>query len=99
MTREALELFLGHRSPRLRLLFPSHLCRDNNDPELVTELFRQQAGQVEIVLAGREAETPVYRMRSREETVLNVEEKSVSYLDGHITTYESCAIRWSMQAV
>lgn len=97
--REALELFLGHRSPRLRLLFLSHLSRDNNDPELVTELFRQQAGQVEIVLAGREAETPVYRMRSREEAVLNVEEKSVSYLDGHITTYESCAIRWSMQSM
>lgn len=59
---EALELFVSHRSPRLTHLFLSHLSRDNNDPALVTSLFDQHRKETTIVLAGRYAETPVYRI-------------------------------------
>lgn len=97
--REALELFERHRSPKLRLLFFSHLSRDNNHPELVKTLFQQHAGSVRMVIAGRDKETAVYRMRLPETNVLTFEEKTVSYLDGLITVYESCSIRWRLQSV
>ena len=93
---QALELFLHHRHPKLRLVYLCHLSRDNNHPELVMNLFRAHAEQVNIVLAGRDAETAVYKMRNKTEKTLKIEEKSVSYLDGVITTYQSCTIRWSM---
>ncbi len=75
---EALELFERHRSPHLRLLFLSHLSRDNNDPVMVQTMFRALAGDVEIVLASRESETPLFGMTAsdifcnlQESTLLN----------------------------
>lgn len=97
--REALELFQQQRADKLRLLYLCHLSKDNNDPELVESLFNQDAGQTRIVLAGRDAETSVHRLKLPKSTVLNYEENSVYYYDGVITTYQSCTIRWSMQSV
>lgn len=97
--RQALDLFQTHRGASLRLLFLCHLSKDNNDPELVQDLFRQHAGGTEVVLAGRDAETRVYRLALPESTILNIEKKSVSFKDGLITTYESCTIRWRLQSV
>jgi len=57
---EALALFQQHRSPKLSHLFLSHLSRDNNDPDLVYNLFKEHRGDTEIIVAGRYAETPVY---------------------------------------
>ncbi|MCB0697711.1 MAG: MBL fold metallo-hydrolase, partial [Chitinophagaceae bacterium] len=34
-------------------LFLSHLSRDNNDPELALQLFRQHAGDVQVHVAPR----------------------------------------------
>ena len=99
---QALELFLQHRSPRLRLLYLCHLSRDNNDPELAQCLFNEHAGETSVVLAGRDAETAVYRMLDlmpETKRILKYEEKSVSYLDGHILTYQSCTIRWGVQSL
>lgn len=59
---EALELFITHRPPKLSYLFLSHLSRDNNDPELLYQLFHQHRGDTEIVIAGRYAETAVYEI-------------------------------------
>ena len=59
---QALELFMKHRSPRLTHLFLSHLSRDNNNPELVTALFEESCPETKVVLAGRDAETPVYQI-------------------------------------
>ncbi len=59
---EALELFRHHRSPRLTHLLLAHLSRDNNDPELVHDLFAEYRGDTEIVVAGRHAETAVYAL-------------------------------------
>lgn len=96
--RQALDLFVQHRSPKLRLLFLCHLSRDNNDPELVQQLFRQEARQIHVVLASRDTETAVYRIKEEQKS-LEYEEKSVYFKDGVITTYQSCTIRWSMQSL
>lgn len=97
--REALELFRQHRQPRLKLLYLAHLSRDNNDPDRVLDLFTTEAGDsTQVVLASRDAETRVYRLKNLPE-ILKHAENSVSYLDGVITIYQSCTIRWRMQSV
>lgn len=57
---QALDLFINYRSPDLRLLILSHLSKNNNKPELVESLFRQQAGETQIIVASRYAATPVF---------------------------------------
>ncbi|MGV3763625.1 MBL fold metallo-hydrolase [Parapedobacter sp.] len=59
---EALELFTTHRPSKLSHLFLSHLSRDNNDPDLVYQLFHPHRGDTEIVIAGRYTETAVYEV-------------------------------------
>ncbi len=60
--KQALELFKAHKPPYMSHLLLSHLSRDNNNPELVLELFRQHAGQTEIIVASRDVETAVYHI-------------------------------------
>jgi len=57
---QALELFVNYRSPDLRLLILSHLSKNNNKPELVDSLFREQAGTTAIVVASRYEATAVF---------------------------------------
>lgn len=58
--RQALELFLHHRSAALQLLVLSHLSKNNNRPEIVESLFAPHAGNTRIVVASRYAPTPVF---------------------------------------
>lgn len=57
---QALELFHMHKPAFMSHLLLSHLSRDNNDPQLVKELFAANAGSTEIIIAGRYAQTDVY---------------------------------------
>ncbi len=57
---QALELFMKFKTRRLSHLVLSHLSENNNKPELVTELFSSQAGEVKIVVASRYEATPVF---------------------------------------
>lgn len=41
-------------------LFPSHLSRDNNRPELVQAIFEKEAKGTKIVIASRDHETELY---------------------------------------
>lgn len=59
---QALELFTKYRSSQLSYLILSHLSKNNNKPELVDQLFRQQAGATNIIVASRYEETPVFRI-------------------------------------
>jgi len=59
---EALDLFLSCRPANMSHLFLSHLSADNNNPELVHNLFLKQATTTHIVVASRHEETPVYRV-------------------------------------
>lgn len=60
--QQALDLFLAHRPEYMSHLFLSHLSKDNNDPNLVYELFQQHAGDTEIIVASRYEETAVYHI-------------------------------------
>ena len=62
---QALELFRNHRSPFLNHLLLSHLSRNNNDPELVKNLFDGHSGNTQIVVASRYRETEVYQIMDR----------------------------------
>ncbi len=59
---EALELFKKHRPPYMSHLILSHLSKNNNDPKIVSTLFRQHAAGTNIIIASRYGETPVYRI-------------------------------------
>ena len=59
---EALDLFLNHRSPKLKYLLLSHLSRDNNSPEKALQLFNDFAGNTEISVASRDMETKLFRL-------------------------------------
>jgi phosphoribosyl 1,2-cyclic phosphodiesterase len=57
---QALAIFKDHKPLFMSHLFLSHLSQDNNNPDLVEQLFTQHAGDTRIVVASRHAETPVY---------------------------------------
>jgi phosphoribosyl 1,2-cyclic phosphodiesterase len=57
---QALNLFLKYKGEQLSHLILSHLSKNNNRPELVEQLFNEQAGNVKIVVASRYKETSVY---------------------------------------
>ena len=60
---QALDLFIDHRPEFMSHLFLSHLSKDNNCPDLVHKLFALHAKNVEIIIASRSKETPVYHIR------------------------------------
>lgn len=62
--RQALELFMNHRPSYMSHLLLSHLSKENNCPRLVEKLFREHAGETEIVVASRYEETPVYKIQN-----------------------------------
>lgn len=57
---EALELFSNHRSPHLSLLLLGHLSAENNSPDRALELFRPNAGNVQVAVAGRYAASELH---------------------------------------
>jgi phosphoribosyl 1,2-cyclic phosphodiesterase len=61
---QALSLFTTHKPPFMSHVLLSHLSRDNNNPELVKDLFTTFAGGTQVIVASRYAETPVYRVTS-----------------------------------
>jgi phosphoribosyl 1,2-cyclic phosphodiesterase len=75
--RQALELFMNHKSPFLGHLLLSHLSRDNNDPKLVQDLFTKNAGGTYISVASRYQESEVYCITG-ETTVLTGKIKNLT---------------------
>lgn len=68
--RQALELFLQHRSPQLSHLLLSHLSKENNSPELAMELFAPHANGTEVLVASRYTHSAVYEITSQGESAL-----------------------------
>lgn len=62
--RQALQLFLEYRPPYMSHLFLSHLSENNNQPEIVQNLFGSCAGRTEIVIASRYHETALYHIQN-----------------------------------
>jgi len=59
---EAHELFLNHRSEKLKYLILSHLSKENNTPDLVESLFNSTKHETRIVVASRYEESKVYHV-------------------------------------
>lgn len=57
---QALELFTSHKSSFLSHLLLSHLSRDNNNPQLVLDLFLKHAGGTYVAVASRYEESEVH---------------------------------------
>jgi phosphoribosyl 1,2-cyclic phosphodiesterase len=76
---KALSLFTTHRANHLSHLFLSHLSRDNNDPELVYNLFKAHTTHTQIIIASRYRETPVYHIGGLNKRLINVENSQAQY--------------------
>lgn len=63
--RQALELFLQHRPEHMSHIFLSHLSKENNHPDIAYKLFKEQAGEVQIIIASRHEETPLYHISAK----------------------------------
>lgn len=59
---QALELFLAHKTSRLKLLILSHLSAENNHPDIVQRLFTLHAGATKIAIASRYQESEVFEL-------------------------------------
>ena len=57
---QALELFTKYKSPQLSHLLLSHLSKENNNPQLVKQLFNKHANGTEIIIASRYEATNVF---------------------------------------
>ncbi|AXY78664.1 MBL fold metallo-hydrolase [Paraflavitalea soli] len=61
---QALELFKLYRPSFMSHLLLAHLSKDNNNPQLVKDLFDQHTSNTSIVVASRFEETAVYHIQS-----------------------------------
>jgi phosphoribosyl 1,2-cyclic phosphodiesterase len=62
--RQALQLFLDHKPAYMSHLLLSHLSKDNNNPELVKDLFELHADGTKIIVASRYEETDIHIISS-----------------------------------
>ena len=58
--REALKLVMDYKPAFMSHIFLSHLSKNNNDPELVYDLFSKKIKDAQIVVASRYEETALY---------------------------------------
>jgi phosphoribosyl 1,2-cyclic phosphodiesterase len=65
--KEALELFVKHRSPDLSHVLLSHLSKENNSPEIVEELFMQHTSGIKITVTSRNHPTEIFTIASQEQ--------------------------------
>ncbi|WP_183559077.1 MBL fold metallo-hydrolase [Mucilaginibacter sp. SP1R1] len=66
--KQALALFTTHKPPHMTHLLLSHLSHNNNNPQLVQDLFTNCADGINIIVASRFEETPVYNISLTEKT-------------------------------
>jgi phosphoribosyl 1,2-cyclic phosphodiesterase len=60
--KQALDLFVNHKSDKMSHVILSHLSKDNNCPIVVKELFAKHAQQTQVVVASRLKETEVFHV-------------------------------------
>ncbi len=61
--KQALDIFTNHRPGFMSHLLLSHLSKDNNDPDLVQQLFETYATHTKIIVASRYQATELYSVR------------------------------------
>lgn len=57
---QALELFLRYKPSHLQLLILSHLSQNNNSPETALSVFKNHSGNVNVVVASRDAASELF---------------------------------------
>lgn len=60
--KQALDLFVNHKSEKMSHVILSHLSKDNNCPIVVKDLFTKHAQQTHVVVASRLQETEVFHV-------------------------------------
>jgi len=60
--KQAVELFTRYKPAHMSHLFLSHLSKNNNDPDLVQQLFDECANGTNIIVASRYHESAVYHI-------------------------------------
>lgn len=65
---QALKLFTEHRPAFMSHLLLAHLSKDNNNPDLALNMFKQHAGDTFVTVASRFVETEVYTIIANNET-------------------------------
>jgi len=75
--KQALDLFVAHKPPYMQHLLLAHLSKNNNDPQLVKEMFDEHSGETSIIVASRYAETAVFRVENT-----NIPTERQSYFQG-----------------
>jgi phosphoribosyl 1,2-cyclic phosphodiesterase len=60
---QALQLLNDHRPEFMSHVFLSHLSKHNNSPKVVTKVFEPLKEHLEVVIAPRQKETPLYHIR------------------------------------
>lgn len=60
--KQALDLFVNHKSELMSHVILSHLSKDNNCPIIVKDLFSKHAQQTQVVVASRLQETEVFHI-------------------------------------
>lgn len=69
---QALDLFKTHRPDFMSHLLLAHLSKDNNNPQLVQDLFEAHREDTSIVVASRYQETGVYHIQSTGESLAEI---------------------------
>ena len=60
--KQALDLFVNHKSEKMSYVILSHLSKDNNCPIIVKDLFTKHAQKTQVVVASRLQETEVFHV-------------------------------------
>lgn len=62
--QQALDLFLTHKPQFMSHVLMAHLSKENNSPQVLSDMFAPHTTNVEFVIASRYKETPVYAVRA-----------------------------------
>lgn len=65
--KQALDLFINHRPHFMSHLLLSHLSKENNCPQLATQLFADHAGEVHVSVASRYGASEVFYITGKGE--------------------------------
>ena len=61
---EALDIFTKHKPSFMRYLLLAHLSKDNNDPNLVQQLFEEAAGNINVKVTSRYKEMEIINVEN-----------------------------------
>jgi phosphoribosyl 1,2-cyclic phosphodiesterase len=68
---QALEIFIKHRPSFMTHLLLAHLSKDNNDPQMAQQLFMDNANGIQVSVASRYGQTPVFVIQQHMQTPID----------------------------